>query len=149
MSPDWMVNFSWILDHMYMFGTSTHYILPDPAYRPIESMSFFRVDCNWMGAFDNGALSITNHLPNDDIIPQELEKANAINKHLDTKRKRLTHPPGFGFLLRSELCVKFPDLIVEAFGENAVKPVSTLTLRQANIVEGILLVLFAKKHGAK
>ena len=99
--------------------------------------------------FVDGAFSIANHLPNDDIIPRELEKAKAINKYLDTKREGLTYPPGFGFLLRSELCVKFPDFIVEAFGENAVKPDSTLILRQENIVEGVLLVLFAKKPGVK
>ena len=48
MSPGWMVDFSWILDRMYMFGIPAHYTLPDPAYLPIESMRFFHVDRNWI-----------------------------------------------------------------------------------------------------
>ena len=148
LTPDWMVFLSWVLDRMYLSGVPAHYFLPDPAYLPVESMRFFHIDRNWVDALVDGALSIANHLPNDDTIPSALKEK--INEYLAQKPEGLSYPPkrpGYGFLLRSELCVKFPDLIVEAYADGASKPDPTLILRQENIAEGILLVMFDKKPG--
>ena len=153
LSPDWMIVASWILDRMYLSGIPAHYFLPDPAYLPNESLRFFHIDRNWVDALVDGALSIANHLPNDDKIPTALKKQ--INEYLERKPEGLTYSPkipGYGFLLRSELCVKFPDLIVEAYGPDSSKPDAkpnpALILRQENIAVGVLLVMFDKKPGS-
>ncbi|GAP85318.1 hypothetical protein SAMD00023353_1002030 [Rosellinia necatrix] len=149
LSPDWMIVCSWILDRMYLAGVPAHYYLPDPSYLPDESLRFFHIDRRWIDALVDGALSIGSHLPNDEEIRGNLKKA--INKYLTQKPDGLHYPPqrpGYGFLLRSELCVKFPDLIVEGYARGKDVPDPTIILRQENIAEGVLLVMFDKKPGS-
>lgn len=114
----------------------------------MESLKFFHIDRNWVDALIDGALSIANHLPNDDIIPGKFKKK--INEYLQHKPQGLNYPPQrpcYGFLLRSELCVKFPDLMVEAYRRGQSKPDPSLILRQENIAEGVLLVMSDEKPG--
>ncbi|THC90020.1 hypothetical protein EYZ11_010522 [Aspergillus tanneri] len=149
LSPDWMIVLSWILDRIYLAGVPAHYYIPDPSYLPQESLRFFHIDRYWIDALVDGALSVSSHLRNDDDIRRELKKM--INKYLQQKPEGLHYPPqrpGYGFLLRSELCVKFPDLIVEAYARNKDEPDPTIIVRQENIAEGVLLVMFDKKPGS-
>ena len=149
LSPDWMIVFSWILDRIYLAGIPAHHYIPDPNYLPPESLRFFHIDRNWVDAFIDGALSIANHSSNDDSIPVAFKYQ--INEYLKTEIEGLNYKPkrpAFGFLLRSELCIKFPDLIVEAYGADNSKPDETLILRQENIAEGVLLVLSDQRPGS-
>jgi len=148
LSADWMVVLSWILDRMYLAGVPYHYYLPDPSFLPEETLRFFHIDRNWIDALVDGALSIGSHLPNDTEIRRCLKVA--INTYLDQKPEGLHYPPkrpGYGFLLRSQLCIKFPDLIVRTYGNDVTKPDPTIIVRQENIAEGVLLVMFDRKPG--
>ncbi|KAF5025357.1 hypothetical protein F66182_2568 [Fusarium sp. NRRL 66182] len=149
LDPDWMVVSSWILDRIYLSGVPAHYYIPDPSYLPIESLRFFHIDRHWIDALVDGALSIACHLANDDEIRKQLKQR--INDYLQQRPPGLhftPQRPGFGFLLRSELCVKFPDLIVEAYGRDQDEPDPTVIVRQENIAEGVLLVMFDKEPGS-
>ncbi|KAI0409133.1 hypothetical protein F4802DRAFT_615653 [Xylaria palmicola] len=149
LSADWMIVCSWILDRMYLAGVPYHYYLPDPSFLPEETLRFFHIDRNWIDALVDGALSIGSHLPNDTEIRKSLKEA--INRYLAQKPEGLHYPPqrpGYGFLLRSQLCIKFPDLIVRTYGDDVTKPDPTIIVRQENIAEGVLLVMFDRKPGS-
>ncbi|KAJ3568809.1 hypothetical protein NPX13_g6294 [Xylaria arbuscula] len=148
LSPDWMIVCSWVLDRMYLAGVPYHYYLPDPSFLPEETLRFFHIDRNWIDALVDGALSIGSHLPNDTEIRKNLKEA--INAYLAQKPEGLHYPPqrpGYGFLLRSQLCIKFPDLIVRTYGDDVTTPDPTIIVRQENIAEGVLLVMFDRKPG--
>lgn len=148
-SSDWMVVCSWILDRMYLAGLPAHYLIPDPTYLPEESLRFFHIDRNWIDAMIDGALSVANHLPNDQNIRIGLKEA--INEYLHSHPEGLHYSPqlpAYGFLLRSHLCIKFPDLVVEAYSHISDVPDPTIIIRQENITEGVLLVMFDKRPGS-
>ncbi|CAH0046896.1 unnamed protein product [Clonostachys solani] len=149
LSPDWMIICSWVLDRMYLAGVPAHYYIPDPTYLQQETLRFFHIDRHWIDAMIDGALSIASHLPDDE--DKRIELKNIINELLEQHPEGLHYPPqrpSFGFFLRSQLCIKFPDLIVEAYGSDPDVPDPTIIIRQENISEGLLLVLFDKKPGS-
>ncbi|PON20630.1 hypothetical protein TGAM01_v210504 [Trichoderma gamsii] len=149
LNPDWMIVFSWILDRIYLAGVPAHYYIPDPSYLPPESLRFFHIDRHWVDSLIDGALSIGSHQANDEKIRKELKKR--VNDYLGQAHEGLHYQPqrpGFGFLLRSELCIKFPDLIVEAYRKDQKKPDPTIIIRQENIAEGVLLVMFETRPGS-
>lgn len=148
-STDWMIVFSWVLDRMYLAGLPAHYLIPDPSHLPLESLRFFHIDANWVEALIDGALSVANHVDKDDDKIRTRIK-DVINDYLKTPLAGLPYcpqVPTHGFLLRSELCTKYPDLIVEA-------PVRGTTyhgapiLRQENIDESVMLALFDRVPGS-
>lgn len=149
-SSDWMVVLSWVLDRMYLCGIPAHYLIPDPSHLPIESLRFFHIDANWVDALIDGALSLSNQMSDDDDkIRTEIK--NAINRYLETPITGLDYcpqVPTHGFLLRSDLCTKFPDLIVEAPVQGTLHHGAPI-LRQENIDEGVMLALFDRVPGGE
>ncbi|KAK0722056.1 hypothetical protein B0T26DRAFT_739368 [Lasiosphaeria miniovina] len=72
---------------------------------------------NWTDALVDGALSLANHwasTPKDDLCRTAIKKA--IQKRLDEPDPSLggwhVQMPQYGFILRSQLLVKFPDIAV-------------------------------------
>lgn len=149
-STDWMIVFTWVLDRLFLDGIPAHYLIPDPSHLPPESLRFFRIDTNWMNALIDGALSVANLIDKDDDKVRTRIK-DEINEYLGIHLATLSyHPqiPTHGFLLRSELCTKYPDLIVEATGSvpRAASDGAPI-LRQVNIDESVMLVLFDRAPG--
>ncbi|KAA8903426.1 hypothetical protein FN846DRAFT_954010 [Sphaerosporella brunnea] len=149
-NSDWKVVFQWVLDRMYLVGVPAHYLIPDPSHLPRESLRFFHIDANWTEALIDGALSVANLVDKDDDKIRTRIK-DAINDYLKAPLAGLQYcpqVPTHGFLMRSELCTKFPDLIVEA-------PVSGTgfhgapILRQENLDESVLLALFDRVPGSE
>ena len=108
----------WVLDKLHLANIPPHYFLPDPCYLPEETLRFFYVDENWTDALVDGALSLANHftdVPADDYCRIAIKER--LNKYLRTPIKGLGYcqqMPAYGFILRSQLLVQFPDLAVQA-----------------------------------
>ncbi|KAH8702268.1 hypothetical protein BGW36DRAFT_424549 [Talaromyces proteolyticus] len=145
-SPDWQIVLAWVMDRMHLSGIPAQHLIPDPSFLPRERLRFFHIDRRWVDSFVDGALSIANHLQHDDKVRQLIK--NQLQEYLDKPLHAQAYPPqipSHGFLLRSELCTKYPDLIVEAPDPTSKKaPI----LRQENIDDGVLLVLFDRVPGS-
>lgn len=146
-SSDWAVVLDWVLNKMSLVGVPAHYLIPDPAHLPRESLRFFSIDRVWIDALIDGALSLANHLEQDDDCIRTAIKTQ-INQYLNTSDPIIGYKPQiptFGFLLRSDVVEKFPDLIVEA-----PRPDGDLRaplLRHENITTGVMLVLLDRQPG--
>ncbi|KAK3689755.1 hypothetical protein B0T22DRAFT_528582 [Podospora appendiculata] len=108
---------SWVIDKLHLANIPAHYLLPDPSCLPEETLRFFHVDENWTDALVDGALSLANHWaaqPAKDDCRTAIK--HAINKALYEPDAKLGHiqMPKYGFLLRSQLLVQFPDISVSA-----------------------------------
>lgn len=106
---------SWVLDKLNLADIPGHYLIPNPSYLPEEALRFFFIDENWTDALVDGALSLASHLgakPGDDVCRTAIKKA--INECLYTPNPKLGHIqiPKYGFMLRSQLLVQFPDVTV-------------------------------------
>lgn len=148
-STDWMVIFGWVLDRMYLVNVPAHYLITDPSHLPPESLRFFHIDANWVDALVDGALSIANHLGKDEdrIRTQIKEVINEYLQKVDPILGYAPQIPTYGFLLRSELCTQFPDLVVRAplpAGE-----VRAPILRHENIDQGVMICLFDRVPSEK
>lgn len=113
-STDWAVVIKWILDRMYLVGIPPQHLITDISHLPQETIRFFAIDRNWIDALIDGALSLANHLDrSDDRVRRAIQ--HAIKRYLDTSSKGLGRRPPvplYGFLLRSELVTKFPDMVI-------------------------------------
>ncbi|QUC21316.1 uncharacterized protein UV8b_05559 [Ustilaginoidea virens] len=130
-NPDYAYVYSWVLDKAHLANIPAHYLLPDRAFLPQETLRFFYVDANWTDALIDGALSLANHwgaTPDKDSPRTAIKKA--INERLRTPDDALggwhVPMPRFGFLMRSQLLVQFPDLAVDVkFSATRTRPVSS------------------------
>ncbi|KAF8418703.1 hypothetical protein EV426DRAFT_311117 [Tirmania nivea] len=154
--PDWPIVMSWVLDRMYLGNLPSQYIVPDPTHLPRESLRFFHIDPNWVEALIDGGLAVANQVEKDDDKIRACIK-DAITKYLQTPMGEgpgayLPQVPTHGFLMRSELVTKYPDLILEApftdtsEEEMELKPASIL--RQENLDSTVLLALFDRVPGS-
>jgi len=144
----------WIMDKLLLANIPAHYLIPDPSYLPEETLRFFHVDWNWTDAMIDGALSLANHwanTPDTDDCRKAIK--DALNRYIFAKDPTLKYRPQmpqYGFLLRSSLLVKFPDLTVSATfapkpawaPDNAGAPI----LIQRKLAEDTLLCLFDSAH---
>ncbi|WQF88012.1 hypothetical protein CDEST_13026 [Colletotrichum destructivum] len=109
--------YTWVLDKLHLANIPAHYLMPDPSFLPQETLRFFYVDENWTDALVDGALSLANHwasTPEKDFCRTAIK--NAIQKRLDEPDPSLggwhVQTPHYGFIIRSELLVQFPDITV-------------------------------------
>ncbi|TIC90921.1 hypothetical protein CH35J_011080 [Colletotrichum higginsianum] len=111
--------YTWVLDKLRLANVPAHYLLPDPSFLPQETLRFFYLDKNWTDALVDGALSLANHwasTPEKDFSRTAIK--DAIQKRLDETNPSLggwhVQTPQYGFIMRSELLVQFPDITVVA-----------------------------------
>lgn len=116
-NSDFAMVYSWVLDKLHLSNVPAHYLIPDPSYLPLETLRFFYVDENWTDALVDGALSLANHwgaAPMEDYCRTAIK--TAINTKLKLPDETLggwhTPMPRYGFILRSQLLVQFPDITV-------------------------------------
>ncbi|KFA54614.1 hypothetical protein S40293_02194 [Stachybotrys chartarum IBT 40293] len=116
-NPDYALVYSWIMDKVHLGNVPAHYLIPDPAFLPDESLRLFHVDANWTDALIDGALSLANHCggaPDEDH--ERIAIKTAVNARLRAPDAKLggwhVQMPRYGFVLRSQLLVQFPDLAV-------------------------------------
>lgn len=147
-NADYAVVLKWILDRKFLFGIPADYLIPDPAYLPVESLRFFQVDQNWIDALVDGALSLANHADQAED-PVRLAIKDAIKGFINTTDPALGYKPQiptYGFLLRSNIVNQFPDLHVDMpfTSKNTLK---APLLRHENIDQGVMLVLVDRLPG--
>lgn len=121
-SPDWAVVLKWVMDRYFLARVPPHYFVSDPSHLPQESLRLFYIDNAWVSAMIDGGLSLANHLDHDDDRLRDAIKG-AINTYLTTPILQVggyvPPVPTYGFLLRSALVTKFPDMIVDVAGSNS------------------------------
>ncbi|KAL9032934.1 MAG: hypothetical protein Q9214_007750, partial [Letrouitia sp. 1 TL-2023] len=113
-STDWAFLFNWIMNKLFLDTIPVHYLITDPAHLPTESIRFFHIDPTWLDCMIDGALSVANHLSNDDDVIRQFIKVE-INRYLSTPigsgpTAHLPQVPLYGFFLRSAVVKVFPDL---------------------------------------
>lgn len=151
-NTDYAMVQEWVLDKLHLAGIPAQYLLPDPSHLPPESLRLFHVDANWTDAMVDGALSLANHLadkPEEDFTRSSLK--NTLNRYFKTPitGSYKQQIPTYGFILRSQLLVQFPDLAVSADFEKAntqedwanAKPAVPI-LVQRRLAADTMLVLF-------
>ncbi|RTE81809.1 hypothetical protein BHE90_003675 [Fusarium euwallaceae] len=117
-NTDFRQVYNWVLDKLHLDHIPAHYLIPEPSYLPLESLRFFYIDENWTRAMVDGALSLANHSadePDHDYARTALK--TSIDACLATPREKLGYCqqlPKYGFLLRSQVLMQFPDLKVKA-----------------------------------
>lgn len=109
--------YAWVLDKLHLKQVPWHYICLDESWLPPETLRFVYVDENWTDALVDGALSLAN-LPDGSSKGDSSRTAikKAINSKVSLPDKalggRVPSTPVYGFVLRSQLLVQFPDIIV-------------------------------------
>lgn len=125
-NPDYFTVQSWILDKLHLAGIPAHYLITDPSHVPPESLRFFHIDENWTEALIDGALSLANQstsLASEDCVRAAIKKQ--LQDYMDKPLEGLGYcqqMPKYGFIMRSEILVQFPDLAVSAQFAKVFKP---------------------------
>lgn len=144
-SPDWMQVLRWILDKLFLSSIPSHYLIADASHVPLESLRFFKIDPNWTDALLDGALSLANHIDQDDDAVRTAIKG-AINRYLTTPIPSLGYlppVPRYGCYVRSKLITQFPDMIVQIVPQPALDSAPVL-LRHDIVDTGTMLCLFSE-----
>ncbi|KAF3909884.1 hypothetical protein ABW21_db0207136 [Orbilia brochopaga] len=117
-NTDYAMVQSWVHDKLHLASIPAHYLIPDKSYLPEETLRFFYIDENWTDALIDGALSLANQFttkPEEDYCRLALK--DAIGDYLRKDDPKLGYPPQmpkYGFLMRTNVLVQFPDLTVSA-----------------------------------
>ncbi|KAF7532352.1 hypothetical protein G7054_g8016 [Neopestalotiopsis clavispora] len=141
-SADWATVLKWVLDRMYLVDIPFSHMVSDPSYLPLESIRFFAIDRNWTDSLIDGALSLTkHHKQSGDMVTRAIK--HALKRYLATDRiglGRRPPVPRYGFLLRSELVAKFPDMEVEIGPHSPGKPAPLI--RRELLDTNVMMCLF-------
>ncbi|KAF3908246.1 hypothetical protein AA313_de0204578 [Arthrobotrys entomopaga] len=117
-NTDYAMVQSWIHDKLHMASIPAHYFIPDKSYLPEETLRFFYIDENWTDALTDGALSLANQFtfkPEEDFCRLALKEAiGDFLRKLDPNFNYAPQMPKYGFLMRTNVLVQFPELTVAA-----------------------------------
>ncbi len=129
---------AWLSRLALLHGVPFNYLVPDERMLPPESIRFFYLDMNWIGALTDGAFSIGRNLTNDQnsatlnmdraLHPTAMKQVNAATTHIRARVFGLNAapPPSIisGFVLRSSLVLDYPSLGVNVypFGQTPKDP---------------------------
>jgi len=149
--PDWLRMCNFLLDRLSLYSVPPHYLIPDPALLPKESLRFFAIDKHWTDALIDGALSVANHQqPYMDLITRQLLKKQ-FEEFLKKPLPDVKYPPQvptYGMLMRSDIVAQFPSLSIRA--PNLDKDdLRVPILRHSVIADDALLVLFDREPGSE
>ena len=130
---------TWLTRLMLLHGAPIHYLVPDEAMLPPESIRFFYVDMNWVDAMVDGAFSIGRNLTKKTPSPSAVLDQVALPK---VKAQMRTHAPSIrakafgvapadaklqtisGFLLRSSVVQSYPGIAVLAYPAAAAEGIA-------------------------
>jgi hypothetical protein len=136
---------------LYLAGVPSHYLVTDPSYLPKESIRFFYIDTNWMDCLIDGALSVANHMSNEDDILRDAIKQK-MNNYFNTPigavgAQHYPQVPKYGFYLRSAVVTVFPDLVLSVpYADDPLQNEKQRSgrqpiLYQKNVAKDVLFVL--------
>jgi hypothetical protein len=150
-NPDYSTVQSWILDKLHLADIPAHYLITDTSHVPPETLRFFHVDENWTEALIDGALSLANRSASEDYARSAIKKQ--LQDYINTPLEGLGYcqqMPEYGFIMRTEVLVQYPDLAVSPeFAkvanpndeEDKIKPQAPI-LVQRRLSSDMMLVLF-------
>ncbi|EWG48705.1 hypothetical protein FVEG_08389 [Fusarium verticillioides 7600] len=148
---DYVTVQSWILDKLHLADVPAHYLIADPSHVPPETLRFFHVDENWTEALIDGALSLANQSASEDYARSAIKKQ--LQDYISTPLEGLGYcqqMPKYGFIMRSEILVQFPELAVSpefakvanpTNDEDKIKPQAPILI-QHRLSSDMMLVLF-------
>jgi hypothetical protein len=143
----------WIARLVLLYPAPFHYLIPNAALLPPESLRFFHLDDNWVDALVDGALSIAVRNSADRDTASRADLQSALSKIVYQYRLRLQgkmpewnpkerymDTPKSGLLLRSSIVSGWPgiEVTVETDGTDDALP---KILRMDQIVDGVLFCL--------
>lgn len=146
LSVDYAALLAWIMDKWFLYDIPINNLIPDPAFIPKESIRTFYVDQNWFKVFVDGALSICHHFNDNDDVREAIKAT--LSTYLSTNLPNGSPPqvPRWGFLLRSDIISKFPDLCVNAPWPNPTD-LRPQVIRAEQLDQDLLIVLFDREPG--
>lgn len=149
-SSDWQLVMNWLMDRLYLEGIPAYYLIPEPTWLPSESIRFFYVDKKWLSALIDGALSVCNHLDNDDATRTAIKKGlfYYITHKLHPKVDLLPQLPRYGFYMRSVAVSALQDMVIRAPLVNPVDGRAEV-LRQERVGNNVLFCLFDRTPSGK
>lgn len=147
-NPDAQSVADWLGQLLLLRNVPFVHLVPDARMLPAESIRFFYVDSNWLGALVDGALGIglgtSRESAVQEALTQQLEQM-AQTAALAWRANQIgqTPPPAptgptAGFLLRSALASGWPGLLVTGTSAGVTVPL----LRVDHLGPSVLLVLF-------
>jgi hypothetical protein len=143
----------WIARLVLLYPVPFHYLIPNAALLPPESLRFFHLDDNWVDALVDGALSIAVRSSADRGLASRADLQSALSRIVYQYRLRLQgktpewnpkerymETPKSGLLLRSSIVSGWPgvEVTVETGGAGDTIP---RILRMDQIVDGVLFCL--------
>ena len=141
-SVDWAVLHKFVMDLYHLHNVPSVYLFTDPSHVPPESLRFFVIDQAWIDACVDGALSLGNHSSRerDDERAAIKDELNKVLEQADPELGYKPPVPRLGFVVRSEVVSKFPDLQIGV--ENTMSknqnPAPKL-VRTMQLAEGMLM----------
>ena len=146
--PDMAAVTSWLGQLQLLLGVPFVYLIADARMLPPESMRFFYLDNNWIGAMTDGALALGLGTSRDLALLQALTEqieqgaaASALASRAQAMAQPIPGPasgPRSGVLIRSALASGWPGLTVTVTAKEAVVPV----LRIDHLSNDVMIVLF-------
>lgn len=112
-------------------------LVVNAAMLPAESLRFFYVDPNWLGALFDGAVSVGRGVPKQSVATG---KAMQQLKQDAFAKAKYGSAPALGFLLRSGVIAAYPKLVIRGYADaNGTTRVYPLRLQSlgANFMIGI------------
>jgi hypothetical protein len=101
----------WFEDLALLKGIPFNYLIPDEKMLPQERMAFFKVDNHWLECLLYGAFTIGGRVRKKSDKADDNTRIEAFKTFSDT----LTQRNLAGFIIRSELVLDYPDLMVDAY----------------------------------
>jgi hypothetical protein len=108
---------------------------------PQETLRFFYLDQNWTDAIVDGAVSLANHwdaTPEGDFCRTAIKMAiqNRLDQPEPSRGGRPSQKPEYGFILRWQLLVQFPNIAVSAqYAESKIRDEEEEKLRAPILVQ--------------
>lgn len=120
-NSDWAIVHAWISDLLFLDRIPAPYLFVDPSHLQMESLRFFHIDDTWLDCLIDGALSVANHVDQeDDTARRHMKMAynEYLTKGLPPAGKVLPQIPCWGFVIRSAVIQAFPDLKISIVYNN-------------------------------
>ena len=144
----------WIARLVLLYPVPFHYLIPNAALLPPESLRFFHLDDNWVDALVDGALSIAVRNQADHGMASRSDLQLALSRIVYQYRLRLQgktpewnpterymDTPKSGFLLRSSIVSGWPGVEVTVETSGATGDTIPRILRMDQVADGVLFCL--------
>ena len=129
---------AWFLQLATLNDVPFNYLVPDEAMLPPDSIRFFKLDQHWIECLLYGAFSIGGDIRTASGVAQYSSILAQFHRLIDN----VTSQARSGFMVRSELVLDYPDLLVDGYSEkitgNVVLTDAQIATKLSNIRNELL-----------